>query len=67
MFSRKIHRICQGYNGELICVHVHMLCCACPSVCRCVHVLVCVCVCAGFYLRGGGLGMVPPQNKNMQA
>ena len=60
----KTHRICEGYNGELICVHVHVLWCACASVVVCVDVCMslcaCVCVCACHrssqdFKNGGGL------------
>ena len=46
MFTGKTHRICEGYDGELICVHVLWCACASLSLSLCVCVCVCVCACA---------------------
>ena len=45
MFTGKTHGVCEGYDGELICVHVHVLWCACASVVVCVDVCMSLCAC----------------------
>ena len=45
MFTGRKHSICQGNDGELLCVHVHVLCYACAGVVMCVCMCVYVCLC----------------------
>ena len=44
MFTGRKHSICLGNDGELLCVHVDVLCGPCACVCTCVHVCIFVCI-----------------------